>query len=220
MNCWLLVYPRRLRDATKNLVALMRSTCGPIGMHISQPALVELKDERLETYVRTIRSILGNEVGLAASPGGGGGLLQPRSHSWLAALFPRRTKCSCCCASPAAPKRTCTAPSRSCAAYTARCPPRCGAVGAAPEPGWPWSSPPTSLLPMQVINAHSLLSHSAKLRSIVQKVLLQVNCKLGGELWGVDVPLVSGGRSLEGGAGWGWAQSHASPADASLCRSS
>ncbi|POI18666.1 hypothetical protein CIB84_017590, partial [Bambusicola thoracicus] len=47
MNCWLLVYPRRLQDVTKNLVALLRSSCGPIGMQVNQPALVELKDERL-----------------------------------------------------------------------------------------------------------------------------------------------------------------------------
>lgn len=72
MNCWLLVYPRRLQDVTKNLVALLRSACGPIGMQVNQPALVELKDERLETYVRTIRSILGNEVGVLSW----GGVLQ------------------------------------------------------------------------------------------------------------------------------------------------
>lgn len=36
----------------------------------------------------------------------------------------------------------------------------------------------------------SLTGQSSKLRSIVQKVLLQINCKLGGELWGIDVPLV------------------------------
>ena len=27
---------------------------------------------------------------------------------------------------------------------------------------------------------------------MAQKILLQINCKLGGELWGVDIPLVSG----------------------------
>lgn len=26
---------------------------------------------------------------------------------------------------------------------------------------------------------------------MAQKILLQINCKLGGELWGVDIPLVS-----------------------------
>ncbi|XP_040545319.1 piwi-like protein 2 [Gallus gallus] len=135
MNCWLLVYPRRLQDVTKNLVALLRSACGPIGMQVNQPALVELKDERLETYVRTIRSILGNEDKVQ--------LLLCITTGTKADVYSAIKKL-CCVHSP---------------------------------------------VPSQVINAHSLLGHSAKLKSIVQKVLLQMNCKLGGELWGVDVPL-------------------------------
>lgn len=35
------------------------------------------------------------------------------------------------------------------------------------------------------------ISNQAKLKSIAQKILLQVNCKLGGELWTVSVPMVS-----------------------------
>ncbi|KFV56605.1 Piwi-like 2 [Gavia stellata] len=101
MNYWLLVYPKRLQDLAKDLVAAMESVCGPIGMHVSRPALVELKDDRIETYAKTIRSVLGSEV----------------------------------------------------------------------------------------INAHPLTGQSGKMRSVVQKVLLQMNCKLGGELWGVDIPL-------------------------------
>ncbi|RLV63791.1 hypothetical protein DV515_00017911, partial [Chloebia gouldiae] len=44
-------------------------------------------------------------------------------------------------------------------------------------------------VPSQVINAQSLTGHPGKIRSVVQKVLLQMNCKLGGQLWGVDIPL-------------------------------
>lgn len=36
------------------------------------------------------------------------------------------------------------------------------------------------------------ISQQAKLKSIAQKILLQVNTKLGGELWTVGVPLVRG----------------------------
>ena len=32
------------------------------------------------------------------------------------------------------------------------------------------------------------ISDERKATSVVQKILLQVNCKLGGELWGVDIP--------------------------------
>lgn len=43
---------------------------------------------------------------------------------------------------------------------------------------------------LQVINVRTI-SQSQKLRSIAQKILLQINCKLGGELWTVNIPLVS-----------------------------
>ncbi|NXE15806.1 PIWL2 protein, partial [Lophotis ruficrista] len=61
MNYWLLVYPKRLKDLARDLVASMESVCGPIGMHVSHPALVELKDDRVETYAKTIRSVLSSE---------------------------------------------------------------------------------------------------------------------------------------------------------------
>ena len=32
------------------------------------------------------------------------------------------------------------------------------------------------------------ISNTAKLRSVVQKIALQINCKLGGELWAVHIP--------------------------------
>ena len=41
----------------------------------------------------------------------------------------------------------------------------------------------------QAINVRTI-SQQQKLRSVAQKILLQMNCKLGGELWTVNVPLV------------------------------
>ena len=35
------------------------------------------------------------------------------------------------------------------------------------------------------------ISKADKIRSVTQKIALQINCKLGGELWGVQIPLVS-----------------------------
>ncbi|XP_008943990.1 PREDICTED: piwi-like protein 2, partial [Merops nubicus] len=61
MNYWMLVYPKRLQDVAKDLVATMESTCGPLGMQVGPPALVELKDDRIETYAKTIRNVLGTE---------------------------------------------------------------------------------------------------------------------------------------------------------------
>lgn len=40
---------------------------------------------------------------------------------------------------------------------------------------------------VQVINARTL-SNEAKNRSIVQKIALQMNCKMGGTLWTIDIP--------------------------------
>ncbi|XP_061205616.1 piwi-like protein 2 [Neopsephotus bourkii] len=135
MNYWLLVYPKRLQHLAKDLVAAMESACGPLGMHMNQPALVELKDDRIESYARGIRSMLSSEekvqILLCIISGG-------REDLYAA------VKKLCC----------------------VQCP-----------------------VPSQVINAQTLSGHPGKLRSVVQKVLLQMNCKLGGELWGVDIPL-------------------------------
>ncbi|NWI29531.1 PIWL2 protein, partial [Sula dactylatra] len=135
MNYWLLVYPKRLQGLAKDLVAAMESVCGPIGMHVSRPAVVELKDDRIETYAKTIRSVLGSEdkVQLLLC------IISSSREDLYAAI-----KKLCCVQLP---------------------------------------------VPSQVINAQSLTGQSGKMRSVVQKVLLQMNCKLGGELWGVDIPL-------------------------------
>lgn len=45
-------------------------------------------------------------------------------------------------------------------------------------------------VPSQVINARTI-SQQQKLRSVTQKIALQINCKLGGELWAVKIPTVS-----------------------------
>lgn len=46
----------------QELVNMLEKIAGPIGMHMSPPAWVELKDDRIETYVRTIQSTLRVEV--------------------------------------------------------------------------------------------------------------------------------------------------------------
>lgn len=43
----------------------------------------------------------------------------------------------------------------------------------------------------QVIRAQTL-GKEGKVRSVMQKVALQINCKLGGALWTINIPLVSG----------------------------
>ncbi|XP_022822730.1 piwi-like protein Ago3 [Spodoptera litura] len=45
-------------------------------------------------------------------------------------------------------------------------------------------------VPSQVINARTLMNPN-KIRSITQKILLQMNCKLGGTLWNINIPFKS-----------------------------
>lgn len=45
-------------------------------------------------------------------------------------------------------------------------------------------------VPSQVINARTI-SDQRKLRSVTQKIALQINCKLGGTLWSVNIPTKS-----------------------------
>lgn len=46
-------------------------------------------------------------------------------------------------------------------------------------------------IPTQVINGRTL-SNEAKNRAIVQKIALQMNCKMGGSLWSIHIPLKNG----------------------------
>ncbi|NWI19428.1 PIWL2 protein, partial [Crypturellus soui] len=135
LRYWVLFYPKRVQELARELVATMERVCGPLGLQLNAPAWVELKDERVETYAKTIRNVLAIEqkvqLVLCITPGG-------REDLYGA------IKKLCCVQVP---------------------------------------------VPSQVINVQSLMGQASKLRSIAQKVLLQINCKLGGELWGVDVPL-------------------------------
>nr|XP_049706434.1 piwi-like protein Ago3 [Helicoverpa armigera]XP_049706439.1 piwi-like protein Ago3 [Helicoverpa armigera] len=45
-------------------------------------------------------------------------------------------------------------------------------------------------IPSQVINARTLMNQN-KIRSITQKILLQMNCKIGGTLWNINIPFKS-----------------------------
>eukprot|EP00118_Oscarella_pearsei_P005431 m.25027 g.25027 ORF g.25027 m.25027 type:complete len:833 (+) comp28715_c0_seq2:85-2583(+) len=43
-------------------------------------------------------------------------------------------------------------------------------------------------IPSQVILTRTI-SHPTRIKAVTQKIALQINCKLGGELWSVDIPL-------------------------------
>ncbi|XP_057199325.1 piwi-like protein 2 [Triplophysa rosa] len=134
LNCWAIFYPRRAADQAEELVSTFSRVAGPMGIRIERPIRVELRDDRTETFVKSIHSQLTSE---------------PRLQLVVCILTGNRDdlysaiKKLCCIQSP---------------------------------------------VPSQAINVRTI-SNPQKLRSIAQKILLQINCKLGGELWTVSVPL-------------------------------
>lgn len=59
-----------MQHLAKDLLAAMRSSCGSMGMQVGQPTVQELRDDRIETYVRSIQSSLGSQVRSGDVPGG------------------------------------------------------------------------------------------------------------------------------------------------------
>uniref|UniRef100_A0A4W5MKE5 Piwi-like protein 2 n=1 Tax=Hucho hucho TaxID=62062 RepID=A0A4W5MKE5_9TELE len=134
MNCWAIFYPRRCAEQAEELVSCFGKVAGPMGLRLDRPIRVELKDDRTETYVKSIHSQLTSEpnVQLVVC------IMTGNRDDLYSAI-----KKLCCVQSP---------------------------------------------VPSQAINVRTI-SQPQKLRSIAQKILLQMNCKLGGELWTVNVPL-------------------------------
>ncbi|NWI91358.1 PIWL2 protein, partial [Pitta sordida] len=135
LNSWLLVYPQRLQQLASVLVGAMRSSCGSMGMQVAQPTAQKLQDDRVESYIRSIRCGLGSGENVQLLV-----CIIPTNRGDVYGAI----KKLCCVQTP---------------------------------------------VPSQVISAQTLTGHPGKLRTVVQKILLQINCKLGGQLWGVDIPL-------------------------------
>ncbi|KAM4749116.1 piwi-like protein 2 [Rhinophrynus dorsalis] len=134
LHYWALLYPKRASTQAQDLISMLEKIAGPIGMRVNRPSCVELRDDRTETYTRSIKSLLEGEgkVQLLVC------IISGTRDDLYGAI-----KKLCCVQTP---------------------------------------------VPSQVVNSRTI-SHPPKLRSIAQKILLQINCKLGGELWGVDIPL-------------------------------
>ncbi|XP_035236171.1 piwi-like protein 2 [Anguilla anguilla] len=134
LNCWAVFYPRRCAEQAEELVATFGKVAGPMGLRLDRPIRVELRDDRTETYVKSIHSQLTSEPNLQMVVC----IMTGNRDDLYSAI-----KKLCCVQSP---------------------------------------------VPSQAINVRTI-SQPQKLRSIAQKILLQMNCKLGGELWTVNVPL-------------------------------
>ncbi|XP_028269656.1 piwi-like protein 2 [Parambassis ranga] len=134
LNIWAVFYPRRCAEVAEELITTFNKVAGPIGVRLQRPIRIELRDDRTETYVKTIHAQLTSEPNLQLVVC----ILVGNRDDLYSAV-----KKLCCVKNP---------------------------------------------IPSQAINARTI-SNPQKLRSVAQKILLQMNCKLGGELWTVNVPL-------------------------------
>ncbi|XP_078812582.1 piwi-like protein 2 isoform X1 [Oryzias latipes] len=136
LNIWVVFYPRRSAEQAVELISTFHKVAGPIGLRLQRPITVELRDDRTETYVKSIHSQLTSEPHLQLVVC----VIEGNRDDLYSAI-----KKLCCL----------------------KCP-----------------------VPSQVINVRTI-SQQQKLRGIAQKILLQLNSKLGGELWTVGIPLKS-----------------------------
>ncbi|KAG7489427.1 piwi 2 [Solea senegalensis] len=134
LNIWAVFYPRRCADQAKQLFETFKKVAGPIGLRLEQPMFVELRDDRTESYVRSIHCQLTSEPNMQLVVC----IMVGNRDDLYSAI-----KKLCCVKSP---------------------------------------------IPSQAINIRTI-SNPMKLKSIAQKILLQMNSKLGGELWTVNIPL-------------------------------
>ncbi|KAM3924689.1 LOW QUALITY PROTEIN: piwi-like protein 2 [Leptodactylus fuscus] len=134
LQYWVVIYPKRACTQVKGFTSAIEKIASPIGMRVNQPSCIELGDDRVETYVQSIRSLLEGEAKVQLIVC----IISGTRDDLYGAI-----KKMCCVQTP---------------------------------------------VPSQVVNSRTI-SNPRKLRSIAQKILLQINCKLGGELWGVDIPL-------------------------------
>ncbi|XP_071338262.1 piwi-like protein 2 isoform X2 [Trachinotus anak] len=134
LNIWAIFYPRRCAEQAEELVSTFKKVAGPIGVRLERPIRVELRDDRTETYVKSIHSQLTSEPNMQLVVC----IMVGNRDDLYSAI-----KKLCCVKSP---------------------------------------------IPSQAINVRTI-SQQQKLKSVAQKILLQINSKLGGELWTVTVPL-------------------------------
>ncbi|XP_070760250.1 piwi-like protein 2 [Enoplosus armatus] len=134
LNIWAIFYPRRCAEQAEELVSTFNKVAGPIGVRLQRPIRVELRDDRTETYVKSIHSQLTSEPNMQLVV-----CIMVGDRDDLYSAI----KKLCCVKSP---------------------------------------------IPSQAINIRTISQHQ-KLKSVAQKILLQINSKLGGELWTVNVPL-------------------------------
>ncbi|XP_071550552.1 piwi-like protein Ago3 [Panulirus ornatus] len=131
-RCWLILFSVRDQFRSQKFAELMKQVTRSMGVQVGEPQMVCLPDDRIESYVNSLKQFYHDKLQLAVI------------------IFPNQRE------------------DRYSAVKRLAC------VELA--------------LPTQCINSRTI-SQGTKLRSVTQKIALQINCKLGGELWAVRIPL-------------------------------
>ncbi len=129
---WIIIFTRNNSKVAENFVETCYGCSKQMGITISEPNVVQINDDRAETYVREIKSRINEFTQLVL-------IIFPTSRDDRYAAVKRL----CCIECP---------------------------------------------VPSQVVIAKTI-SNEKNLRSVAQKIILQMNCKLGGELWFLKIPI-------------------------------
>ncbi|KAL2726285.1 piwi-like protein Ago3 isoform X1 [Vespula maculifrons] len=128
---WCIFYSQRDTKYTTAFIKMLLDISLNLGLQISSPREISLKDDRTDTYLRELRHIINDDIEMVV-------IVFPSNRTDRYSAI----KKLCCVEKP---------------------------------------------IPSQVIMSRTL-SRPDKLRSITQKIALQMNCKLGGALWAVNIP--------------------------------
>lgn len=131
---WAVLFVKKDQGKATDFVNMLSKVCPPIGMEVQEPKMVEVVNDRTESYLRALRELIAPRLQMVV-------IVFPTSRDDRYSAV----KKLCCIESP---------------------------------------------IPSQVLIARTI-TQQQKLRSVTQKVALQMNAKLGGELWAVEIPLKS-----------------------------
>ncbi|KAK3859535.1 hypothetical protein Pcinc_034359 [Petrolisthes cinctipes] len=131
-GCWLILYSYRDQPRAQKFVDMLKQVTQNVGIRVGEPQMVQLPDDRTETYVTSLKHNYSGQIQVAVI------------------IFPTQRE-----------DRYSAVKRLACAELA---------------------------LPTQCINSRTI-SQDHKLRAVTLKIALQINCKLGGELWAVKIPL-------------------------------
>lgn len=132
MENWMIVFPNKAQANARELSECLSRVGSGMGMRIGQPTVVELPNDRNDTYLKAIRSNLNENVQMVVTV-----VLNNKKDRYDA------IKKMCCIDNP---------------------------------------------VPSQVVMTKTL-SKKQGLMSVATKIAIQMNCKMGGEVWGSSIPM-------------------------------